>query len=73
MRNMGLSTAPVLGGPHGGKFNVSTTKRLIDQYVYDARKLPGPGQYNGTYEPIDVPLAGEHESLPPAAPPPTSI
>ena len=49
----------MLGGPHGGKFNNSKSRRLIDQVVYDGRKLPGPGQYDGTYEPVDVPLAGE--------------
>jgi hypothetical protein len=54
-----LYTAPMLGGPHGGKFNNSKSRRLIDQVVYDGRKLPGPGQYDGTYEPVDVPLAGE--------------
>jgi len=54
----GVYDPPMIGGPHGGKFNGSKTLRLIDQIVFDARKLPGPGQYDGLYEPIDVPIAG---------------
>mmetsp|Transcript_2472 Transcript_2472/g.5954 ORF Transcript_2472/g.5954 Transcript_2472/m.5954 type:complete len:348 (-) Transcript_2472:148-1191(-) len=50
--------APRLEGPHGGKFNASKTKRLIEHLVYEGGRLPGPGQYNGSFEPVDVPLPG---------------
>mmetsp|Transcript_22461 Transcript_22461/g.52123 ORF Transcript_22461/g.52123 Transcript_22461/m.52123 type:complete len:345 (+) Transcript_22461:104-1138(+) len=49
---------PMIGGPHGGKFNSSKSMRLIEQLVYEGKRLPGPGQYDGTYEPIDTPVAG---------------
>eukprot|EP00283_Hemiselmis_rufescens_P021603 CAMPEP_0173460044 /NCGR_PEP_ID=MMETSP1357-20121228/62451_1 /TAXON_ID=77926 /ORGANISM="Hemiselmis rufescens, Strain PCC563" /LENGTH=221 /DNA_ID=CAMNT_0014427573 /DNA_START=203 /DNA_END=865 /DNA_ORIENTATION=+ len=54
----GVYDPPVIGGPHGGKFNNSKSMRLIEQVVWEGSRLPGPGQYDGTYEPIDVPIAG---------------